>query len=100
MQKAGIQTAILSLTAPGVETVPGREAQAKLARQVYEYAAELRDANPKSVGIFAALPSLDANGALAEIGYAFDTLKADGVTLFTRYGDGNHYLGHKTFKPV
>lgn len=29
-----------------------------------------------------------------------DTLKADGITLFTRYGPGNHYLGHPDFKPI
>lgn len=38
--------------------------------------------------------------ALAEIAYAFDVLKADGVTLFTRYGHGNHYLGHPDFKEI
>lgn len=101
MQKAGIQTAMLSLTAPGVEITPGRQAQAQLARNVNLYAANLRDANPKSVGFFAALPSLlDVKAALNEIAYAFDTLKADGVTLFTRYGDDNHYLGHPDFKPI
>jgi len=101
MQRIGVQTAMLSLTAPGVEIVPDREGQAKLAREVNEYAAKLRDANPKSVGFFAALPSLlDVEGALAEIEYAFDTLKADGITLFTRYGEDNHYLGHSDFKPI
>jgi 6-methylsalicylate decarboxylase len=101
MYKAGIQTAMLSLTAPGVEITPGREAQFQLARNVNEYAASLRDANPESVRFFAALPPLlDVQGALNEIEYAFDTLKADSVTLFTRYGDDNHYLGHSDFKPV
>src|SRR4051812_36367049 len=52
MQKIGVQTAMLSLTAPGVEGVPGSEAQIKLARNVNEYAASLRDANPKPVGFF------------------------------------------------
>ena len=32
--------------------------------------------------------------------YAMDSLHADGVTLFTRYGDDNHYLGHEDFRPI
>jgi len=42
------------------------------------------------------LDNIDA--VLAEVSYTLDTLKADGVTLFTRYG--KHYLGHPTFRPV
>jgi predicted TIM-barrel fold metal-dependent hydrolase len=38
--------------------------------------------------------------ALAEIAYALDVLKADGVTFFTRYGHGNYYLGPEEFKPI
>lgn len=37
---------------------------------------------------------------MREIAYAFDVLGADGITLFTRYGDGNYYLGHRAFLPV
>ena len=52
-------------------------------------------------GFFASLPSLfDTAASLGEIGYAFDELRADGVTLFTRYGDGNNYLGHPNFEPI
>lgn len=29
-----------------------------------------------------------------------DVLKADGVTVFTRYGDDNHYLGHPDFAEI
>lgn len=35
---------------------------------------------------------------MQELTYAFDTLKADGIILLTRYGqDDNYYLGHPKF---
>ena len=72
-----------------------------MARTTNVYAAKLRDENPKKYGFFAALPNLlDKELALKEIAYALDTLKADGVTLFTRYGPDNHYLGHPDFKDI
>lgn len=40
---------------------------------------------------------LDKAEFLAEVAYALDTLKADGVTVFTRYGSGHQYLGHPDF---
>ena len=61
----------------------------------------MRDAEPERYGFFASLPSLlDGELALKELAYAMDELKADGVTLFTRYGAGNHYLGHPDFKEM
>ncbi|KAL3484147.1 2-amino-3-carboxymuconate-6-semialdehyde decarboxylase [Aspergillus germanicus] len=58
----------------------------------------------EKVGSTKAILSLTAPGALrgslAEIRYALDILKADGVTLFTRYGSGNQYFGHPAFKPI
>lgn len=94
-------TAILSLTSPGAPIVKSKEGSRALARQANEFCAKLRDEKPSKFGFFAAMPNiLDTEGALAEIQYALDTLKADGVTLFTRYGDGNYYLGHKQFEPV
>lgn len=63
--------------------------------------ASLRDKDPTTFGFFATLPSLlDTQGAIAEIDYALDQLKADGVTVFTRYGADNHYLGHEDFEPI
>lgn len=63
--------------------------------------ASLRDHEPATFGFFASLPSLlDTKGTIAEIDYALDQLKADGVTLFTRYGSDNHYLGHQDFEPI
>jgi 6-methylsalicylate decarboxylase len=99
MGRTNSSTAILSLTSPGVPIAPPEE-QAELARGVNEYAAKLRDGNAR-FGFFAALPSLlDTKAALEEMTYALDVLKADGVTLFTRYGEDNYYLGHKAFRPI
>ncbi|CAI7591136.1 unnamed protein product [Penicillium palitans] len=101
MASNGIQKAILSLTAPGASIAPDTESARILARQVNEYAAGLRQQHPSSFGFFATLPSLtDIPRALTEIEYALDVLKADGITLFTRYGDGDNYLGHSLFTPI
>lgn len=100
MKRLGIKTAVLSLTAPGACILKG-QASYDLARKCNEYCAELRDKDPNKWGFFATLPSLlDTEAALAEIAYALDVLKADGVTVFTRYGAGNTYLGHADLEPI
>lgn len=99
--KFGISTTILSLTAPGACILQDPQASANLARQANEFCAKLRDERPNQYGFFAALPNLlDEELTLNEIAYAYDVLKADGVVLFTRYGKGNHYLGHPDFKSI
>ncbi|KAL5365934.1 hypothetical protein BJX96DRAFT_182063 [Aspergillus floccosus] len=99
-QECGVETAILSLTAPGTSILKGVES-ARLARDCNAYGKALRDKHPKNYGFFAALPDiLDTDAALEEIRYALDELQADGVTLFTRYGDGNYYLGHLKIQPI
>ncbi|KAL9618597.1 MAG: hypothetical protein Q9160_006708 [Pyrenula sp. 1 TL-2023] len=101
MKEQNIGTTILSLTAPGTAVLSG-SAAVTLAREVNEFAASVRDQSPSSFGFFAALPPvLDSiPAALAEIDYALDVLHADGVTLYTRYGKSNTYLGHESMKPV
>ncbi|KAK1244272.1 hypothetical protein MKX08_002410 [Trichoderma sp. CBMAI-0020] len=99
--KFGISTTILSLTAPGACILQDPQASANLARQANEFCAKLRDERPTQYGFSAALPNLlDEELTLNEIAYAYDVLKADGVVLFTRYGKGNHYLGHPDFKNI
>ena len=89
------------MTAPGTDIVKGKIAAAKLARETNEYLASLRDKDPRKYGFFASLPPLtDVPAVIEEITYALDVLKADGVTVFTRYGLGNGYLGHADFKPI
>lgn len=96
-----ITARILSLTSPGAPITGDNATARALARRTNEYCASLQEAQPSRLGCFAALPNLlDTNGTLAEIAYALDELQADGVTLFTRYGDGNYYLGNRLFDPI
>ena len=100
MSKLGVKTAILSVTAPGACILKG-QASLDLARKLNLEAAKIRDQHPRQFGFFANLANiLDTESALEEIRFAMDELKADGVTLFTRYGSGNTYLGHADIEPI
>ena len=100
-KSVGNKTTILSVTAPGACIEKDPVQAAKLARDCNEYCASLKQNDPAAYGFFASLPSLfDTQASLTEIAYAFDHLAADGVTLFTRYGDGEAYLGHAKFAPI
>jgi aminocarboxymuconate-semialdehyde decarboxylase len=97
MDSQEIATAILSLTAPGIvawDKNPRRE----IARRVNDYTANLVAKRPDRFGNFATLPLPDVDGALRELEYALDTLRADGVILLGNYGD--KYLGDASFGPL
>lgn len=101
MKHLGVQSAILSVTAPGACIVQDPEGQAALARRLNEHAAKIRDEDHHAFGFFASLPDItNTSATLAEIDYAFDKLGADGVTLFTRYGPNATYLGNPAIEPI
>ncbi|KAF2135650.1 uncharacterized protein K452DRAFT_281193 [Aplosporella prunicola CBS 121167] len=94
----GIAFTLLSITAPGADILPLSK-QASFCREANEFAAHVRSTHPTRYGFFASIPSLlDPASAHSELTYALDTLHADGVILYTRYGSDNHYLGHPDFR--
>jgi predicted TIM-barrel fold metal-dependent hydrolase len=97
MDKAGTDLAFLSLTTPGFVFGELNEVR-KVSRGCNDTAAKLVADHPGRFGNFATIPLADTEGALRETEYALDTLKADGICLFSNYGDV--WLGHATFAPV
>jgi predicted TIM-barrel fold metal-dependent hydrolase len=100
MDKAGVATAMLSPVQRLVmDSMSERSEKSRsLARQSNEYGAQLVRDHPGRFGIFAALPLPDADASLKEIAYAMDTLKADGIALWTSYMD--KWVGDPAFWPA
>jgi predicted TIM-barrel fold metal-dependent hydrolase len=67
----------------------------RLCRVWNEYAARIVHDHRSRFGFFALITPPDRDGSLLELEYAFDTLKADGVALFSNY-DGL-WLGDSAF---
>ena len=97
MDQNGVASSMLSLSPPGLHHV-GKDETRRLARAVNDHAAKLRSTRPSRFGHFASVPMPDVDGTLAEIAYALDQLKVDGIQLMTSYGE--RYPGHPDFTPV
>lgn len=97
MDRGGVAAAVISVTNPGL-WFGDNQATTRVARACNEYGAKLVQDHPRRFGLFAAMPLPDIDATLKEIEYAYDTLNADGIGLFTSYGD--QWLGNAAFRPV
>ena len=97
MDQAGV-TAGMSSIAPAGDPFNDPSTAPRLCHECNEYSARLAADHPRRFGVFASLPLPNIDASLREIEYAFDTLKADGIGLFTSYG--NKWLGDPAFNPV
>jgi predicted TIM-barrel fold metal-dependent hydrolase len=99
MDKFGIATSILSMTQMGDILYDGTEKGRAAVRTGNEYGAKLMQDNPKRFGLFASVPLPDLEGCLKEIEYAYDTLKCDGIGIYTN-DNGNRWPGDSYYEPM
>ena len=97
MDRHGIATSVLSMSAPGI-CLDDTDAARALCRHCNEYAARMQSDHKGRFGLFACLPLPDIDGSLSEIAFALDEIKAAGIGLLTSY-DGR-YPGDPAFAPV
>jgi predicted TIM-barrel fold metal-dependent hydrolase len=94
MDRNGIQTAITSISSPGIYFGDIRFTM-DLARRCNVFSSELIEGHPGRFGGFAVLPLPNLEAALNELAYALDDLKLDGVVLLSNVG--GTYLGSPDF---
>lgn len=98
MDKFNIAAALLSLTMQREQFYDGSENARRLIRTCNDFGAKCVQVNPKRLGLLAGLPFADVEGSLREIEYAYDTLKADGIGIYSSTGD--RWPGDPMFEPI
>jgi 6-methylsalicylate decarboxylase len=97
MDRNGIETAVISLSTPGI-WFGDRQRARDAARRCNEYSADLARRYPGRFGRFATIPLPDTDGSLREIEYACDVLGAEGVGILTSYEE--RWLGDPCYAEV
>jgi len=96
MDAAGVE---LAMGWPGPVAAETVQAARDRARMLNEFGAKIVQGRRKRFGLFASPPPLtDVDGALREIEYSLNVLKANGIGLITHYG--RSWLGDAAFEPV
>ena len=98
MDKFGIAVSLLSMTQMREQLYDGTEKGRKLMRLCNDFAAKLMQDHPTRFGLLAGLPFADVDGSLKEIEYSYDTLKADGIGIYSSTGD--RWPGDPMFDPI
>jgi predicted TIM-barrel fold metal-dependent hydrolase len=86
MDRNGVASAVLSIPSPGAWYGNVELAQ-RIARDANDCAARLVSDHKGRFGMFATLTLPDLDSSLAEVAYAYDQLHADGIHMWTNYGD-------------
>jgi predicted TIM-barrel fold metal-dependent hydrolase len=68
-------------------------------RKGNEYGAKMMQDYPKRFGLLGGLPLPDIDGCMKEIEYAYDTLKCDGIGIYTN-DNGNRWPGDAYYEPM
>lgn len=91
MDALDVETAILSVSAPGTTFLPAATDAASLARDLNDELASVVGEHPGRFGFFAVTPMPHVEAAAAESVRALDTLRADGIILLANHA--GVYLG-------
>jgi len=98
MDRQGIAAQVVSLPMAFAGTAEDPEFGTRTCRTINEANAELIATHPGRFGAFASLPADGPDQALAELGYALDELRLDGVVLTSNVA--GHYFGDPFLEPV
>ena len=97
LDQGGVSAGISSI-APTGDPFNDPSTAVQLCRECNDYETRLAADHRGHFGVFGSLPLPNIDASLREIEYALDTLKADGIALFTSYRD--KWLGDPAFNPV
>jgi predicted TIM-barrel fold metal-dependent hydrolase len=98
MDKNGIAFAMMSNPGASANGYDGTPKGNDVVRRSNEFGAKLVTQYPKRIGLFAAIPMNNTDGALKEIEYALDTLHADGFQIGSSTGD--KWPGDPQYLPI
>jgi predicted TIM-barrel fold metal-dependent hydrolase len=98
MDRQGIAAQVVSLPMAFAGSAEDPQFGTRLCRMINEGNAELIAKHPGRFGAFANLPADGPEQALAELAYALDELRLDGVVLTSNVA--GHYFGDPFLEPV